>query len=258
MQNENQSELNRTAFFALTRGYHGFQKVRYRHLIRRSLKLKKFIKSEKGTRILFHEGNVSILDQLFLRLLTLTNHQFINIQNDFKVPEGFVWTGTKKSPVGYALMCRFHYFGVWKHLVEFDLVCRVDEDCFVTNLPSFSQIGNFATGAFCEETHVETNVELPNFLNLIGQKSGYDQMFPYTNCYITRMDFWLQAPVQEFLSRVAENRNSLEWRWGDLPVLGVALNNFGGWNAKKEPNKEINYFHGSHVVTVKNGMVNDD
>ena len=258
MRKETRVIQNPTAFFALTRGYHGLHKVRYRHLIRRCLKLKKFINKEKGVSVLFHEGNISKPDQFFLTVLTFTKHRFVNVEKEFELPEGFTWTGSKKSPIGYALMCRFHYLGLWKYLDKFDVVCRVDEDCFVANLPSFSEIENFATGAFCEETHVDTNIELPKFLNTLGHVGGYDHVFPYTNCYITRTDFWLQEHVQEFLSSIAGNRNSLEWRWGDLPVIGVALNVFGGWGTKREPNKEIDYFHGSHVVSVKNGIVSNE
>jgi hypothetical protein len=247
--------LESTAFFALTRGYSGLHKVRYRHLVRRCIKLRKFIKREKGVSLLFHEGNITKLDQLALSVLTLTKHRFINIKKDFQVPEGFIWTGSVKSAVGYSLMCRFHYFGLWKYLTEFDVICRVDEDCFVTNLPVFSEVELFATGAFCEETHIETNREFPIFLKTMGYEAAYNQVFPYTNCYVTRMEFWRQTQVQDYLRLVAEHKSCLEWRWGDLPVLGVALNQFGGWGRKKSANTEISYYHGSHAAEVKSGKV---
>ena len=49
--------------------------------------------------------------------------------------------------------------------------------------------------------------------------------------------------------------DSLNSRWGDLPVIGVTLKKFANWDSKKAINKKIFYYHHSHRVYVENGRL---
>jgi hypothetical protein len=77
----------------------------------------------------------------------------------------------------------------------------------------------------------------------------YNQVFPYTNCYVTRTAFWRQPEVQQFLEAVKQDPDSIRLRWGDLPVLGVALNLFAAPD-KVHRLSAMRYWHGSHNKTV--------
>jgi hypothetical protein len=159
-------------------------------------------------------------------------------------------------------MCRFHCYYIWQYTKEFDYVMRLDEDCVLTSA-AFDPIellseacGDFAVAAFAEETHELTNQTLTlfvnNFIKTIDQptrkSSPYNQVFPHTNLYVTRTGFWRQPEVQQFLYAIVCNRDSIRFRWGDLPVLGVALNMFAA-PAKIYLMSEIGYRHASHDWT---------
>jgi hypothetical protein len=74
----------------------------------------------------------------------------------------------------------------------------------------------------------------------------YDQKFPYTNVYITKPKHWLQPDVQDFLEKVGSESVCLEYRWGDLPILGVTAKKFLNWDWKEGFSKDLVYWHRSH------------
>ncbi len=248
----------KTCVFTLTRGYGGIRKYRYRFIIRRNLALRKAMKNiqDKYDYILFHEGNIKNLDQLLIKYLSLNIRiKFIDISKDFEIPNGHTWTGTNSYGKGYSLMCRFNYYGLWKYLKSYKIAVRVDEDCLIRNLPIFNEKVIFTTGALSKETHGPTNQSLKKYLDSKGLGAYYDQKFPYTNVYITSVQFWLRSDVQKFLTEVARQENSLEERWGDLPILGVALKIYGQWNIEEGVDRRISYKHLSHGSDVANGLV---
>ena len=157
--------------------------------------------------------------------------------------------------VGYSLMCRFNYLHVWKYLKGYGTAIRIDEDCELLQFQNSDIKDILITGAISEEAYVPTNESLLPYLESIGLDAFYDHKFPYTNVYATRVEFWLRKDVQDFLKGVASQELSLEDRWGDLPVLGVALKAFGGWKSDQGIDPTISYRHLSHNALVRGGEI---
>jgi hypothetical protein len=246
----------RLAVFGLVRGYTTLaKKWRYSMQILRnlSIRLAALRVGEKWEIVILHEGNISRADQFLLQIASLGPIRFIDIGIDFVQPPYLEHSG-RNGPIGYALMCRFHYLHVWKYVKNYDVVMRLDEDCFLVRaVPLRGHLG-FSSAGFCSETHEPTNETLTPFLNSLGLRTAYDHNFPYTNFYITRPGPWLSREVSDFLQQVGEHKDSLEKRWGDIPVLGVALNLFSDRLGPVRQLKQISYFHLSHIAWVRNGQ----
>jgi hypothetical protein len=247
---------NETVVFTLTRGY-ALCKWKFYTLIRRNWALRNFFfnNSQEVDYLIFHEGNITKFDQKIISKISRIEIQFVNVSEHFKKNNSDVWTGKSKSALGYSFMCKFYYSKVWFYLKEYKIAIRVDEDCLIENLPEISEKSIFECGAIHPETHTITNQTLPELLKEMNQDQYYDHKFPYTNVFITKPRFWLREDVQAYLKKIASHPYSLENRWGDLPVVGVALKSFSSWNAKDGVNGKIVYQHLSHRATVRDKKI---
>jgi hypothetical protein len=168
---------------------------------------------------------------------TPTSDSF-DISADFRLLVEIPRSGLVEDwPLGYRLMCRFHSYHIWRHTRSFRYIMRLDEDCIlrsagVNPIEWLSETGvDFASLLFLPETHKATNRTLEPFVRQYAREAFpgvrsqfYDHFFPYTNLYITRTAFWRRSPVQRFLRTAIRQPNFLKYRWGDIPVLGAALN----------------------------------
>ena len=154
------------------------------------------------------------------------------------------------------MMCRFQYGKVWTYLANYEILIRIDDDCFVSKIPTLLINQLFACPGISEETHLETNQSMPTYLKDQNLDVFYDQKFPYTNLYATRGSFWKRTEVQSFLQGVLNNKDSIDNRWGDLPVIGVALKAFGAWDYNLNTLKDFQYEHFSHRAAVEGGSIN--
>jgi hypothetical protein len=244
--------------FCLTRGYSGFNKMRYLKLILRNLLIRRAIKgsAEKYDSVIFHEGNIGLIDQVILRIFSLDLRlRFVEVDDYF---EGLSPARTPKlggASLGYVMMCRFQYGKVWTYLANYEILIRIDDDCFVSKIPSLLIDQLFACSGIGEETHLETNQTMPIYLKDQNLGDLYDQKFPYTNLYATRGSFWKRTDVQSFLQGVLNKQDSIENRWGDLPVIGVALKAFGAWDYNLNILKDFRYEHFSHRASVETGSI---
>ncbi len=241
--------------FGLVRGYpHVFQKWRYCMLILRNLSIKiQNLRNKDQVEILvFHEGNISRSDQFWINVFSLGNVKFKDVSETFQLPESHLHTG-KIAPLGYSLMCRFHYAGLWRYLRDFDVAMRLDEDCFLLRSPKLSTHLGFSAAAFTQETHIATNATLPKYLKAIGLSDLYDHNFPYTNFYVLNPKAWLDENVQDFLRGISDQPDSIENRWGDIPVLGLALNKFPSKLGPVRVDRDVSYIHLSHLSLVSEG-----
>lgn len=240
--------------YALTRGYRHIWKFKYKNIIRRNRSIKKVFGNKVPRLILFHEGNITQLDQKVISYLSRCEIDFLDISLDFKPHQNNVWTGISDFPIKYSLMCQFQYFHVWKYLKDYRYALRIDEDCYCINLPRQIDTKILECGLITAEAHRLTNQSLPQVLKHLDAEKFYDQKFPYTNVFITEVDFWLRNDVQAFLYSLFSDRNSLDFRWGDIPIIGLACKKFGNWDAQSSINKKISYRHGSHNNVVRNGQ----
>lgn len=255
----------RNAIVCLTRGYRNVSG--YACLIKRNRAIYDVINSHRDAQyplIIWHEGNIPVEHQLYIIAFERNaDVKFVDISRVFRLPRNIKEEDLAEHwSVSYRLMCRFHSFYIWQYTRSFDYVMRVDEDCILQSSVGDPMTvlaeagGDFACPRFTKESHRLTNRTLLKFVESFaaGLQRGsgtqlYNQVFPYTNLYVTRTGFWRRPEVQAFLDAVRRNPDSLRFRWGDLPVLGVALNLFAARN-KVFRLRALGYWHGSHGVTV--------
>jgi hypothetical protein len=213
------------AIVTLTRGYKAVHQ--YTQLVERNAAIythfnQHRLAGQQVPLILFHEGNIGAEHQQWI----LSQEQndtvmFINVAAEFNR------TFPPSAPIkgrGYRQMCRFYSIAIWKYLqqLELDWVWRIDEDCVLlkdVHPDVFAQCqdrGVAYASALSRETHEPTNRTLPLFLEKylkehhphppdtqLGTKHRvedlYDHKFPYTNVFLSRVDFWLLPEAQRFL-----------------------------------------------------------
>jgi Glycolipid 2-alpha-mannosyltransferase len=252
------------AIACLTRGYSELSG--YLPLIRRNSSIYEVINQNREQQyplIIWHEGNIPTEHQLYVLAHEWNNDvRFIDISRVFQLPPTIKEQDLAEGwSVGYRLMCRFNSYYIWQYTKAFDYVMRFDEDCILYSaeedpFEALSEVkGDFAAPVFVGESHRLTNRTLSAFVQKFAAAQGrnienpYNQIFPYTNCYVTRTAFWRQPEVQQFLEAVAQDPDSIRFRWGDLPVLGLALNMFASPD-KVHRLSTVSYWHGSHGKAV--------
>jgi hypothetical protein len=262
----NKNTSAQSAIVCLTRGYPDVNG--YKKLIRRNRSVYETINRNRIRQyplIIWHQGNIPPAHQRFVLAQEANRDvRFVDVSGAFQLPQGIDPSELMESwSVGYRLMCRFHFYHIWQCTQQFDFVMRIDEDCTLRCVVAdpiqwlMKHRLDFAAAAFEAESHELTNQTLAPFVNRyagsIAPQSHcaepYNHVFPYTNLYVTRTGFWRHPEVQRFLTAVAFERDSIRLRWGDLPVLGAALNMFARAGAIALI-PHFAYRHGSHHVTV--------
>jgi hypothetical protein len=252
------SPTSNSVIFCLTRGYFGVQKYRYLKLILRNHLISKALKNSNKTfdSMIFHEGNISRLDQFLIKLFSLNFQiKFKAISNYFENYSPLSTPNIFGSSLGYIMMCRFQYGKVWGYLKEYEIVVRIDDDCFISEIPILKENQVFVCAGISEENHQGTNESFFSYLETLKLENFYDHKFPYTNLYATRNSFWQQESVKMFLNSILDNPKSLDHRWGDLPVIGVALKVFADWKYNESILLNFNYNHYSHRSLILNGNI---
>jgi hypothetical protein len=255
----------RGAIVCLAKGHSNAQ--RYDRLMARNQSIYETINRHRERQyplIIWHEGNISAEHQRYIQAGSLNaDVRFADISSAFQLPGSVAGELVEHWPVGYRLMCRFHTYHIWQYCRQFDYVMRIDDDCTLRSarvdpIQWLHAVGaDFAAATFVSETHGLTNRSLPVFvkkyLDMIHRPAAeiyfYNQVFPYTNLYVTRTAFWLEAEIQRFLYAIIREPDSIRLRWGDLPVLGVALNIFAA-PEKVASIPDLVYRHASHNCTV--------
>ena len=154
--------------------------------------------------LLLHEGNISICDQRFLNFFAFGFLKFVDVSETFfhQAPQEL----KSGERLGYSLMCRFQYVGVWQYLSDYGACMRVDEDVLILRAPKFNTRQKFIAGAMSEETHTPTNETLPQVLSEFGMKNFYDHEFPYTNVFMSSVDIWLTSEAKSILKKISNHQ----------------------------------------------------
>lgn len=245
------------AIVGLVKGYSGHRN-QYNKLITRNNSIYRHInENNKYKMILFHEDNFLEEDKEYVQSKSKLELNFVNITNMFSFQNKELINQVKdlkRFDVGYRMMCRFNSFYIWNLVSKFDYILRVDEDIEILKIDKnfFEKMSQenliFLTGKFVPETHQFTNETLPNKIKLetnTGNLNFYNHLFPYTNVYASKVDFWLQDNLNTHLRNISTSDYQFINRWGDLPILGSFLNIY----ADKESYSKFNnlkYYHGSH------------
>ena len=253
----------RSVIFGLIKGYPENLEC-YEKLINRNISIYEKINKHreiKADLILFHEGNISNFDQNYIQTNSPEIIKFIDVgqilNNIRKNKVDISKTEPERFNLGYRFMCQFNFFHIWRYIEEYSYGLRIDEDIIINDIDPFifeemQKTGKiFSTGALVPETHELTNQTLPQYLeNLFGieSKEFYNHKFPYTNVSVTNISFWLDNDLQKKLEEISKNPKQIEYRWGDLPILGSILNIY---DIQINILKTINYEHLSHKNVVK-------
>lgn len=256
------SKVN-AAIVLLTRGY---PDVRYYgRLIQRNENIyQNFNKNleEEYPLILFHEGNIPLEHQEFIRSHNKNKYlEFVDVSDVFKWPQSIHQTDVndlQHFTLGYRLMCKFNAYHIWDYCKQYDYIFRIDEDCFIEKLDydvfELMQEKQYAylRSRWSEESHELTNTTIPAYAHkIIGDKwtpDMYDQhniWVPYCNLYVASTKFFLREDVNRYLRLITGEKLFFTNRWGDHVITGIAIKAF----AKEEevsfvPN--FRYLHGSH------------
>ena len=259
------SSSQRNGIFVLTRGYRWRDFRSYKVLIERNRRIIRFLRPDTAKTdgwenfqlVIFHEGNISRLQQLLISIQSKTRIQFIDISNDFKLHPNNIWNSSSEMPLSYSLMCQFNYYHVWKYLKHFNIVCRIDEDVWMETFPSLNNDFSFITGAVVAETHQLTNDSFLHYLTRLNLQSFYDHRFPFTNFYVTKAHLWNDSNVSQLLFDIYSHPLSADHRWGDIPVLGVVFNSTAKQSTGLTCDTSVSYRHLSHLGAVFNGAQTD-
>lgn len=251
----------KSAIVALTRGYPTDRSL-YSDLIKRNISIyEKIIKftTDEIDLILFHEGNISLLDQKYISSNYPSKIIFKDVSKYFQNIH-IELEGENKFTLGYRQMCRFNMFHIWKEVANYDYIFRVDEDVEIIdcdpNLFSYMNKKSikYMTGRFTKETHRLTNETLPYFLlsnSKLNVKKIYNHRNPYTNLYASNVQFWLADDVQEILKLISLTDDQIKYRWGDHTVQGLLLNHK---RVKINLFPKLEYKHFSHELIIRNNF----
>jgi hypothetical protein len=266
---------------ALTRGYRLDASHNYRLIIRRNRSLVRAFRF-KGRRVrsdhfLFHEGNISILARVVIRLASLPLRlKFVNLGaffEKFKLETNF--GNISKCPetelslrfsLGYRAMCAFWINEFLAYLDSYDVIFRIDEDCVLNSLNYETVLSPMVEGAVdysagmtfghddpgvtrgFEDFVLEWHKEHP------GTRSPVLNLNPYTNLFLVRPKAINSNPdALAFLHHVRSSGCVLNNRWGDHVVWGALLNMYGN-TLNTNLTAEVSYFHGSHGTQVSGGQ----
>ncbi|QDZ25557.1 glycosyltransferase [Chloropicon primus] len=212
-----------------------------------------------------------------------------NIPGAFKFPEGTEDNGfgvkyafpSETRNLGYMHMCRLFSVLIFPYLEEelgYEYVLRMDDD----NVPLSNGDGDlfemlqakdaiYGYPAELPEWHAETKETfglwlLHSVFSPTGTKSYHrhvnevynrnqtalynlaNSIF-FTNMFITRLSFWNQPHVRDFLGDIESSGNIYKHRWGDAPIHHVVLSLFAD-SCSVLDLCEVAYKHGStgHVI----------
>lgn len=260
------ANTQRIAVAALTKGY--TNKAEYNMLISRNKALQQVREPDMTVDyLLFHEGNISIGDQQYIRDATPDlDIKFIDVSFEFayKPSENGKTSGMCKPSctsdafsTGYKTMCRFWLHRFLEYTSEYDYVVRIDEDCVVRSLPLSSMVKDmqgsdnvYLTPCLMDVDGAEVVMGLnqlsTNFAKEHGLVNPVFNKNPYTNVFILDVNHFKGLAIfHEYCKRIDDTGCIYVNRWGDLPMWGIILSMMVP-HSKWGVDPRLKYFHGSH------------
>ena len=159
--------------------------------------------------------------------------------------------------IGYKGMCLFYAMEILHYLKDYDYCLRLDADSTLhspLNLDEFID-GNYTYGYVRDkfDIHEPTKLTLPpaikeyiddNKINTICSKKEIDCWNYYNNFHITKLDFWRQKEVTDFLKYIYNQGGIRDHRWGDSTIQANAVRMF--CPKEKIIKLDLKYRHASH------------
>ena len=207
-----------------------------------------------GDDIMFlHAGDVEHVDQraVLSQCEAYSHARFVVLPNDtFALPPGTPtskWVQPKKFSTGYRHMIRLFTISIWRLIARegYEYMMRLDDDSAILSPIAYNvfdrmrsegidyayRLVTYESGhspgrwhSFVRRFLVERGVQPVWLLDPCGTKSVQDYSFQkcghlygfYNNFFVTRVGFWLQDDVQQFLQHVDRSHTIYTQRWGDL------------------------------------------
>jgi len=213
--------------------------------------------------LVFHEGNITELQQKYLTYKSKLALEFIDVSEDFKweTPGASKYCSqtqlSESFSTGYKSMCRFWLGGFIRYTSTYDFVVRLDEDCVLVDFDlhrilsdmvrnKIAYVTPLLYGADDPEVTMGLNEFVIDFASKYGVVSEYDpNINPYTNLFI--LDYKKIAESSlfvNFVQEVAVCGCIYINRWGDLPLWGVVLQLVVG-DENFKVRSDIKYIHSS-------------
>ncbi|KAL1499219.1 hypothetical protein AB1Y20_013726 [Prymnesium parvum] len=210
------SESIRNVLFSLTRGIEAIPLLQQRSRCL-SFSLDRTLLFDE---VIFHAGNLQPVQLAGVERARPPRLVDVRDYEGFIMPEldhASIERVRRMSPedIGYRHMCRFMSMSWFKALALYEYAMRVDDDVCVRNFGSnpflFMQQRELVYGyavVQTDESHAETLATLPLWLsshlanaNLTTQYEVHKLVSPiyFTNFFISRVDWWLQAEVSDHL-----------------------------------------------------------
>lgn len=147
---------------------------------------------------------------------------------------------------GYRNMCRFYSVELIKYLTNYEYYMRLDCDSFIEE-PIVDVVALCKNGSIdyvchktqidchiCNQQLIESTLKFMNANNInvelpicIINGNTYINAF-YNNFHITRVGFWQNEQVKQYIDFLDKTGNIYYYRWGDAPIHTLALKMFRG------------------------------
>jgi len=231
---------NNKAIVVLTRGYSDPKK--YNSLIERNKNIEINLDNKIYTDIIiFHEGNISYLDQQYIQSFTPNLHlQFISIKGFAFLPKNadIPFHPSTHNPLwtlGYRHMCHFWFVDFWHCVNGYEKILRIDEDIKVDfNIDKiFDQLDHksIIAGKWADDDPKVT-INLIEFCNEYYQTHDISHIInkrnphgPYSNVMgLNIFKLSQNESIKKFIKYIDDSGYIYHYRWGDLPLWGeIAL-----------------------------------
>jgi hypothetical protein len=247
----------------LTRGYDTLDG--YSMLIKRNQCIAANLKDKSTHILIFHEGNIREEQQIYIQSQTPDLPlKFVSVVGVGFKPEksAIPKESTDWFGLGYRHMCSFWFVDFWGLVGEYDVLLRIDEDCFVDFSIDDVFFGEgassrlFIAGGTIEDCDFVTcglnqfSLDFMNWHQLSKGKGGLLPVGPCTNLMLFRLNKIREVPVFfQYVEEVDESEMIYRRRWGDLPLWGDAIYYIFGEDTFKIDTR-IKYYHASHKAQV--------
>lgn len=186
--------------------------------------------------IIFNEDYNSTLKEHFKNDISV-QPQFIKVK--LRIPD---WIDKNEIPeyfddkwnIGYRHMCRFLSYYAYTYLEDYEYYWRLDTDSFIRASIEFDpfeimkkeQAIHGYVGTFKESPKVIKEL-LPTVDKHFGYKIFWDRECYQMNFDISKTSYWLNDPYKSYFDYLDKSGGIYKYRWGDIPIRTIALNEFG-------------------------------
>jgi hypothetical protein len=236
---------------------------KYSTLIKRNKAISDHLEDISTPVLIFHEGNISELDQLYIKYATpRLLFTFINVNGDyaFRKEKDMVELDPETTVLGsrqYRHMCSFWFVDFWHFVNEYDYVLRIDEDVCIQSsaddMLNMLKLTPFIYGAWTKDLELVSR-NLSEFSHIEFEKLGIKSsntdyiniVAPYTNLIGFNLKILRENTfLHKYIKAVDDSNEIYIKRWGDHILWGEVIY-YLYHDLYMKMFSIIKYYHGSH------------